>query len=249
MTYPGEPRVKALVTAAGLGTRLRPITDTTPKALVPVGGRPMLDYWMDLLAKAGIRDVLINTHHLPEQLREYVAKINRDGHAGQVFRMHETHEPTLLGSAGTITANRAWADDASDIFIIYSDNLTGADLGEMLKFHRSHGDPVTMLLFRAAEPKRCGIAELDSQNRIVSFVEKPEEPKSNLANGGIYVVRADAYREMADMKVFDIGFHILPRFVGRMRGWEWGGYHLDVGTHQALAQAEDDVARGVVGRA
>ena len=116
----------------------------------------------------------------------------------------------------------------------------------MLRFHRSHGDPITMLLFRAAEPERCGIAELDADHRIVGFVEKPERPRSNLANGGIYAVTAEAYREMADMNAFDIGFHVLPRFVGRMRGWEWDGYHLDIGTHKALAQAEADLERGVL---
>lgn len=238
-------RVKALVTAAGLGTRLRPITDTIPKALAPVGGRPLLDYWMDALAEAGVEDVLINTHHLPEKLREYIARINRDGHNGRAFRVRETYEPTLLGSAGTLTANRDWADDASEVLIIYSDNLCGASLAEMLRFHRSHPDPVTMLVFRCAEPKRCGIAELDDEKRIVSFIEKPENPRSDLANGGIYVVDADAFREMADMKVFDIGFHVLPKFVGRMRGWEWGGYHLDIGTHESLAKAEADLARGL----
>lgn len=240
------PRVKALVTAAGLGTRLRPLTDTVTKALVPVGGRPLLDYWMDRLGVAGVQDVLINTHHLPEQVRAYIERINRHGHDGRSFRMREAHEPTLLGSAGTVTANRAWADDADDVLIIYSDNLSGVDLGEMLRFHRSHGDPFTMLLFRADEPKRCGIAELDGEKRIVGFVEKPEHPRSNLANGGIYVVRPAAFREMADMNAFDLGFHVLPRFVGRMRGWEWGGYHLDIGTHQSLAQAEKDLARGVL---
>ncbi len=170
------PRVKALVTAAGLGTRLRPLTDTIPKALVPVGGRPLLDYWMDRLAAAGVQDVLINTHHLPEPIREYISRINREGHAGHSFRMQETYEPALLGSAGTVTANRSWADDADDVLIIYSDNLSGADLGDMLRFHRSHADPFTMLLFRADEPKRCGIAELDADKRIVSFIEKPEHP-------------------------------------------------------------------------
>ena len=110
----------------------------------------------------------------------------------------------------------------------------------MLAFHRSHGDPFTMLLFRAPNPSACGIAELDDEGRVVSFVEKPKEPKSDLANGGVYVVDADAYREIAAMKAFDLGFEVLPRFVGRMRGWPWEGYHLDVGTLEALEKARRD---------
>ena len=104
----------------------------------------------------------------------------------------------------------------------------------MLAFHRAHDDPFTMLLFRAPNPRACGIAELDDDGRVVSFVEKPEQPKSDLANAGVYVVDADAYREIAAMRAFDLGFEVLPRFVGRMRGWVWEGYHLDIGTHEAL---------------
>jgi D,D-heptose 1,7-bisphosphate phosphatase len=119
----------------------------------------------------------------------------------------------------------------------------------MLAFHRSHDDPFTMLLFRAPNPSACGIAELDEEGRVVSFVEKPKEPRGNLANGGVYVVDAEAYREIAAMKAFDLGFEVLPRFVGRMRGWPWVGYHLDVGTHEALERARSDApglrARGV----
>jgi D,D-heptose 1,7-bisphosphate phosphatase len=101
---------------------------------------------------------------------------------------------------------------------------------------------MTMLLFRAPDPRACGIAELDPDGRIVSFVEKPERPASDLANAGLYVVDAAAYREIAAMRAFDLGFDVLPRFVGRMRGWVWGGYHLDIGTHEALERARRDAA-------
>ena len=94
-----------------------------------------------------------------------------------------------------------------------------------------------MVLFRASNPRACGIADLDGEGRIISFVEKPEQPTSNLANAGLYVVNAAAYREIAAMGAFDLGFEVLPKFVGRMRGWVWGGYHLDIGTHEALERA------------
>jgi mannose-1-phosphate guanylyltransferase len=230
--------------AAGLGTRLRPLTDSVPKCLVPVNGRPILDYWFDRMGPAGLTDVLINTHHLPEQVRAYIQSVNSEGRSGRRFRMSEAFEPKLLGSAGTVHANRGWADDADQILIIYSDNLSGVDLGSLLSFHASHRDPLTMLLFRTEDPQRCGIADVDRDMRVVGFVEKPPHPRSNLANGGIYVVDADAYREMADLAAFDLAFDVLPRFIGRMRGWVWEGYHLDIGTHESLAQAERDLAGG-----
>ena len=226
-------RSKALLLAGGLGSRLRPITDTVPKCLVEIAGRPLLDYWFDALASVGVRDVLINTHHLPDAVREYIAWRN----AGGMFRVEEAYEPELLGSAGTITANREFADDADDVFIIYADNLSSIDLVDSLRFHQEHGDPFTMLLFRAANPSACGIAELDEDGRVTSFVEKPDQPTSDLANAGVYLVTADAYREIADQKAFDLGFDVLPRFVGRMRGLPLEGFHLDVGTHEALAIA------------
>src|SRR5688572_2010248 len=95
---------KVLLLAGGLGTRLRPLTDSVPKCLVPVAGRPLLDYWFDAFADAGIRDVLINTHHLPDRVRAYLARRNDTGR----FRVCESYEPVLLGSAGTVHANRDW---------------------------------------------------------------------------------------------------------------------------------------------
>jgi len=225
-------RCKAILLAGGLGTRLRPLTDTTPKCLVDIAGRPLLDYWFDALGRVGIRDVLINTHHLPEPVRRYIEQKNAQG-----FRAVESFEPVLLGSAGTICAHRDWADDAADVLIIYADNLSDVDLGLLLESHRTGSTPVTMLLFHAPDPRACGIAELDNGSRIIRFEEKPAAPKSDLANAGVYAVTAAAWREIADMGAFDIGFEVLPRFTGRMRGHLHAGYHRDIGTMEALAAA------------
>jgi histidinol-phosphate phosphatase family protein len=241
---------RALLLAGGLGTRLRPITNTVPKCLVSVGGQALLDIWVDCLVEAGIAQGRINTHALAEVVR---AKIERVNALGQLHLV-ESYEPVLLGSAGTITANADLADGADDVVIIYADNFSDIDLRPVVEYHRRHGDPMTMVLFRAPNPRACGIAELDGEGRIVSFVEKPAQPASDLANAGLYVVSAAAYRDIADMNAFDIGFDVLPKFVGRMRGWLWGGYYLDVGTHDALDRANREAAlvfpdRPHVGRA
>jgi mannose-1-phosphate guanylyltransferase len=232
-------RTKAVLLAGGLGTRLRPLTETVPKCLVDIGGQPLLDYWVDSLERARIRELLINTHHLPDPVREHLAALR----AARGLSIREAYEPQLLGSAGTLTANRDFADDADECVIIYADNLSDMDLDAILRFHRGHGDPFTMVLFRTTRPKECGIASMDGQSRIVEFVEKPKEPKSNQANAGVYVISADAYREIADMRAFDLGFDVLPRFVGRMRGYLHEGYHLDIGHMAALEQARADVGR------
>lgn len=231
-------KTKALLLAGGLGTRLRPLTETTPKCLVPVAGRPMLDYWYDALEKAGITEVLLNTHHHAEQVRAHIARTN----ASRALTVTETYEPELLGSAGTVHANRDWANDADAVLIIYADNLSDVDLAALLAFHAGHADPMTMMLFQTAYPKQCGIATLDG-NRIVDFVEKPENPASDLANAGLYVVDADCWREIADRNVFDFGFDVLRHYIGEMRGFAHAGYHRDIGNHAALEQAHIDAAK------
>jgi D,D-heptose 1,7-bisphosphate phosphatase len=231
-------RVKALLLAGGLGTRLYPLTNTVPKCLIPIAARPLLDFWVDALVRAGVSEGRINTHALAEVVRAYIEQVKAQGR----IRLIESYEPTLLGSAGTVAANADLADDADQIVVIYADNLSDIDLRPLLAFHRQHGDPLTMVLFRAPNPQACGIAELDGDGRILSFVEKPEQPASNLANAGLYVLDAAVYREIASMGAFDLGFEVLPRFVGRMRGWVWGGYYLDIGTPEALARARNEAA-------
>lgn len=244
--------VRVLLTAAGVGSRLKPITDSLPKALVPIAGKPLLQYWFDSFAHAGIRHVLVNTHHMPEQIRAFLAVQNATGR----FAASETYEPTLLGSAGTITANHAFVPrDGGDVLIIYSDNLSNVDLNKFLAFHRSHGDPFTMLLFRAQFPEKSGIAEVSADGKVLSFIEKPKQPKSDLANAGMYAMSAAMWHEIASWKAFDIGFDVLPRIVesGRMRAIEHARvarnsnpYHRDIGTHESLAIANVD-APGIFG--
>ena len=165
--------VKALLLAGGLGTRLRPLTDTTPKCLVPIAGRPLLDVWIDGLVEAGIREARINTHALADQVRLYIRQVNSRGR----LRLVESYEPELLGSAGTVSANADLADDADQVLIVYADNLSDIDLRPLLAFHRAHDDPFTMVLFRAPNPRACGIAELDAAGRIVSVKGRNRVPR------------------------------------------------------------------------
>jgi mannose-1-phosphate guanylyltransferase len=240
-------RVRAVLLAGGLGTRLRPLTDHVPKCLVPVGGRPMLEWWVDALDRAGISAALLNTHHHAGLVRDWIARVNARGRTRGGVQITEAHEPELLGSAGTVHANRAWADGADAVVVIYADNLSDVDLAALVAFHAGHGDPATMMLFHTEYPEKCGIAELDAEARITTFTEKPAQPVSNLANAGIYVLDADLWREIADMDVFDFGFDVIPRLVGRMRGFLHAGYHRDIGTPAALAAANAD-APGLMAR-
>ena len=184
-----QDRVKALLLAGGLGTRLRPLTDTIPKCLVPIADRPFLDFWIDRLAEAGIHEARVNTHALADQVRAYITKVNSEG------RLHlvESYEPMLLGSAGTVTANADLADEADQVVIIYADNFSDIDLRPLLGFSSLPRRSADHGAFpRAQSPRLRDRCSSTRSGRIVSFVEKPEQPATDLANAGLYVVDAQA---------------------------------------------------------
>lgn len=227
--------MRAFLLAAGLGTRLRPITDTTPKCLVEIGGRPLLDIWLDALAKAGVDDVLVNTHHLAGLVEAHVARRA----SGPEVRL--SHEPQLLGSAGTLLANRDFVAGEEMFLAINADNLTDFDLGLLVDAHR-RADPIaTLTVFRAARPAECGIVEVAADGRIVDFAEKPAEPRSDLANAGMYAFAPQVLDEISEPLPRDIGTDLLPRLVGRARALGIGNSYLrDIGTPAALELANDE---------
>ena len=154
----GGKRVNSLLLAAGLGTRLHPLTNSVPKCLIPIAGWPLLDIWIQKLVECGVREARINTHALAKVVRAHIAQINAEGW----LRLVEAYEPVLLGSAGTVTANVNLADDADEVLVIYADNFSDIDLRPLIAFHRQHGDPLTMVLFRRPTPQ---LVELSNWTR------------------------------------------------------------------------------------
>src|SRR5262245_46015081 len=226
--------MKAFLLAAGLGTRLRPITDSTPKCLLRIGGSPLLDIWLDALARSGVDEVLVNTHHLAHLVRAHVA-----ARSGRPV-VHLVEEPELLGSAGTLRANRDFVAAEEMFLAINADNLTDFDLNVLIDAHRSGGRIATLTLFRAARPSECGIVEV-SDGLVVDYVEKPAHPSSDLANAGIYAFHPSVLEEIGEPMPIDIGYHLLPRLVGRASAVAMNGsYFIDIGTPPALRRATDE---------
>ena len=215
--------MKAFLLAAGRGTRLKPFTDTVPKCLVPIKGTPILGIWLDLCRNYGITEILVNLHHLADMVEDYI-ETNSCGLDITVFR-----EETLLGSAGTVTANRDFVREEKAFFILYADNLTNVNLERMMEFHLKNDSIFTMGLFETARPEACGIAKINGDKLITSFVEKPAEPVSNLANAGIYVAGQKLFDYIPQKEPVDFGFDVLPGLVGRMHGYVIEEYLLDIG--------------------
>jgi mannose-1-phosphate guanylyltransferase len=223
--------VKAFLLAAGIGSRLRPITDVTPKCMVAIGDRPLLDIWLDAFGHAGVDEVLINLHHLPAVVQRHVAA--RTG--PPVVRT--VYEPELLGSAGTLAANRKWLGGEELFLACYADNLTDFDLRSLVDVHLKHGAIATLTVFRSPNPSAGGVVELDAAGRVVGFAEKPSQPVSDLTNAGMYAFHPSVLDEIDADPPIDIGYDLLPRLVGRARAVLVEGYFRDIGTVDAYRRA------------
>lgn len=233
--------MKAFLLAAGKGTRLKPYTDDHPKCLIPILGQPLLKIWLDNLANHGIDEVLINTHHHADQVEQFI-----DGQRpASRMKLRTVYEPNLLGSAGTLWQNRGFVTGDSDFIIAYADNLTNLNIGKMIDFHkkiRSMGGVLTMGLIKAPDPTACGIVTLDDHRKVVRFVEKPSQPESELANGGVYIATAEIFDEFKHLPVsqdraLDLSYDLLPQLVGRMYGFRITQYLADIGTPQNYSTA------------
>jgi mannose-1-phosphate guanylyltransferase len=229
--------VRALLLAAGLGTRLRPITDTVPKCLVDINGRPLLDYWIELLIAGGITDVLINLHHLPDLVKSYVASCR---HAA---RLSTVHEEALLGTGGTLLSNRHFFGKNA-VMLVHADNLSLFDVRAFIGRYegRRSGIEITMLTFTTPDPKSCGIVELDHHGIVTAFHEKVSNPPGNLANGAVYIVSPAVvdFLAMLGKEVIDFSTEVLPHFIGRINTFHNAIYHRDIGTPDSLAAARRD---------
>jgi mannose-1-phosphate guanylyltransferase len=226
--------MKAFLLAAGVGSRLRPITDTIPKCMLVIDDRPMLDIWLDAFDQAGVDEVLVNLHHLPDVARRHIA--TRSGPP----TVRTFLEPELLGSAGTLLANREWVKDEELFLACYADNLTDFDLRSLIDAHREHGPIATLTVFHSENPSAGGVVELDAVGRVTGFVEKPSEPVSDLTNAGMYAFHPSVLDGVDAMPPSDIGFDLLPRLVGRARAVLVEGYFRDIGTPDAYRRAREE---------
>jgi mannose-1-phosphate guanylyltransferase len=228
--------MKALLLAAGVGSRLRPITIDTPKCLVEIAGRPLLDYWLELLFGSEMFDgVVINTHYLPQVVKKFLtAHAERD-------RITVVHEPELLGTGGTLMNCRSFLG-AGDFLVAHADNLTLFDPQDFWRYHRARpaGCLGTLMTFVAPDPRSCGVVELDGQGIVSGFYEKVPNPPSNLANAAVYWFSSYLFDIIEKMSISDISLDLIPHFLGRWATYPNNVYHRDIGTPASLAAAQVD---------
>ncbi|HTR75052.1 MAG TPA: NDP-sugar synthase [Solirubrobacterales bacterium] len=248
--------MRAMVLAAGLGTRLRPITFDMPKPMVPVLNRPVMEHIVRLLAKHGFEQTIANLHWFPDLIKDHFG----DGSAFGLSLAY-SYEDELLGTSGGV---RNVADFLGESFLVISgDALTDLDLTAMREFHESHDGIATLATKRVTDTSQFGVAITDAEGRIGGFQEKPEpsEALSDLANCGIYMFRRaifDHFPEPGTSKAAkpgqpdgfaDWAMDVFPRLLENdipFYSHEIDAYWNDIGNLRELRESNFDALSGAV---
>lgn len=192
----------------------------------------MLQIWLDVCARFGVDEVLINIHSHAEAVRGFLE------HCETPVRVHVVEEHELLGSAGTLRANRRWLNQEPIFWVFYADVLHRVDLGRMLQVHQASHPTATLAVSRVPDPTRCGIVTLSEDGTIVEFVEKPRNPKSDLAFAGLLIGTPSLLDAIPSGHPVDIGFDVLPHLAGRMMAYPISDYLIDIGTIENYTKAQ-----------
>jgi mannose-1-phosphate guanylyltransferase len=229
--------MRAILLAAGLGTRLRPLTYKTPKCLVPIKGEPLLGIWLKHLKKTNNGPFLINTHYLANQVKDFIENSEFKDDVSLVF------ENELQGTAGTLINNISFFEK-QDGLLIHADNYCLPDIVEFEKAHKIRPTEclMSMMTFRTDNPTECGIVEVNKRGVIVGFHEKTKNPPGNLANGAIYILSAKLLEilETKKNKVNDFSTEVLNKLVGKIYNYEISDSLIDIGTVKAYTKANTE---------
>jgi mannose-1-phosphate guanylyltransferase/mannose-1-phosphate guanylyltransferase/phosphomannomutase len=226
-----------MVLAAGLGTRLRPLTYEITKPMVPVLDRPVMAHILDLLDRHGFAEVIANLHYFPDSIRE---------HFGERLEYH--YEQELLGTAGGVRACRQFFGDQA-FLIISGDALTDIDLSAFLARHRAAGGIATLAVKQVSDTREYGVVLHDSEGRITGFQEKPEpdEALSDLGNCGIYIFEPAIFDYFPERPFADWAQDVFPALLANdvpFHIHEIHDYWNDVGSLAELRQGTFDALRG-----
>jgi len=200
--------MKAMVLAAGLGTRLRPLTEGNPKCLIPLAGLPLIDWTLRWLYRSGVTECMINVHYLANKVRQFVGDGSQYG-----LQVHYSDEPELLGTAGAVKKVAAFFDQP--FYVIYSDNFSQWDLKKLVDIYEKHQPAATMAVHWREDVTQSGMVELDQNNRIFRLVEKPgmEDVTSHYVNAGFYYLDPRVFNYIPDGKPCDFAFHVFPEML------------------------------------
>jgi len=239
--------VKAMLLAAGEGTRLRPLTDDRPKAMVTIAGEPAVSHALRWLVSQGATDVAINLYHRPEVLTDFVGNGSRFG-----IRVRYSLERQVLGTAGALGPLRDFFAGEPEFLVLYGDVLTDLAIEPMRRQHRTTNADVTIALHHPDDPTSSGLIAFDAGGRITRFVEKPSAPDvfSQWANGGVYLCGPGVFDFITAQVPLDFGQDVFPgmlRVGRRLCAYASESTFIDFGTPERLRRAEAWARQNTVG--
>ena len=227
--------MKAILLAAGYGSRLRPLTDILPKCLLPINARPLLEYWFSMLSSAGVPSILMNLHYLPHIMEEWVQL------SEYAPNIKMAYEESLLGTGGTLLQHRDFVGD-EPVMLVHADNLCSTDIRAYIDAHKNRppGTEITMMTFDTPTPETCGIVEIDHSGIVRAFYEKVTDPPGNRANAAVYIVEPSVMDHLAslDKSFIDFSTEVLPHFLGRIYTFHNADYHRDIGSPESYLAAQ-----------
>jgi mannose-1-phosphate guanylyltransferase len=238
--------VRAVVLVGGFGTRLRPLTETTPKQMLPILHKPMIEHVIEHLALHGVDDAVLSMGYRPDAFV--------DAYPGGLcagVKLHYAIEPEPLDTAGAIRFAARHADITERFVVVNGDVLTDLDLAALVDFHAAHGGEGTIALHQVEDPSAFGVVPTDDDGRVLAFVEKPprDEAPTDLINAGTYVLEASVLDRIADGRKVSIEREVFPAMVadGALYAMSGDTYWIDTGTPPKYLQAQMDLLRGLRG--
>jgi NDP-sugar pyrophosphorylase family protein len=233
--------MQAIILAGGMGTRLRPLTFTVPKPMLPVAQEPALAHTIRALARAGFSEVIVTTNYLAEVVSEGIEAMQPS------IKVRCVKEHKTLGTAGCV---KNLIDELDDEFlIIQGDAVADLDYQQFLDFHRSHQADVSLAVLRVQDTREFGIVSVDEEDRILRFQEKPrpDEAFSNLANAGFYILKKSTFDQVPRDEEFDFSRQLFPLLMGqgaRFFAWEMRCYWVDIGRVQTYLEGNRHRMKG-----
>lgn len=231
--------MKAMILAAGVGSRLDPLTRNVPKPLVPIVNKPVMEHIVEMLARNGFRDIMVNLYYLGDQIQNYFGNGSKWG-----VKIHYSPEEQLWGDAGSVKRCQDFFDE--DTFVVVGgDDLADIDLKRLVGFHRDNKALATIALSLVDDPSEYGIALLNERGRVTRFLEKPKAVVlfSNSANTGVYVFDRHVLDLIPKATRFGFGNDLLPMLLeqkARFFGYLTSSYWKDVGSLKQYQEAHQD---------
>ena len=235
--------MKAMILAAGVGSRLDPLTRNIPKPMVPIVNKPVMEHIVEMLARNGFKEIMVNLYYLGDQIKDYFGNGKKWG-----VKIQYSPEDQLWGDAGSVKRCQDFFDD--DTFVVVGgDDLADLDLGRVIRFHKEKKAMATIALSLVDDPSEYGIALLNERGRITRFLEKPkgEVIFSNSANTGVYIFHRDVLELIPKGKQYGFGNDLFPLLLEqkkRFYGYLTSSYWKDVGNLRQYHEAHHDAMKG-----